>query len=448
MPSKNTAEKRQKVDTIIHAKWLIPMSKSGLILEHHSLIIQQQMIREILPRSEVENYFFSDENYDLNEHIVIPGLINAHGHAPMSLLRGYADDLALQPWLEEKIWPAEARWVSEKFVRDGAELAIAEMLLSGTTAFTDMYFFPDLVAKAALKANIRAHLTSPVLDFPTVWAKDPDEYIHKAMTLHDKYKNNEHIHVGFGPHATYTVSDQPMQKLATYASELDIAIHLHTHETAQEVQQAVDKSDKRPLGHLHELGLLIPNLQCVHMTQLLDDEISLLADCGVSVVHCPASNMKLASGLCPTGKLMDAGIIVGLGTDGSASNNELNMINEMRLAALLGKITSDDASSLSAWQALHMATVNGAKLMGLGEQTGTLESGKFADITAVNLNRLNTSPVYDPVNTLVYSAQANQVSHVWVAGKLNVKDHQLISLDAHALHEKAKDWADKIQAQA
>lgn len=446
MSREQRSTQAREVDAIIHAKWLIPMTETGLVLEDHCLVIHQQLIREILPSTEVGNTYFSKEVYQLDEHILIPGLINAHGHAAMTLLRGYADDLALKPWLEERIWPAEGRWVSEEFVQDGTELALAEMLLAGTTAFTDMYFFPDFAARAALKANMRAHLASPVLDFPTVWAKDPDEYIHKAMSLHDQYKNNDHITVGFGPHATYTVSDKPMQTLATYASELDIAIHMHVHETAQEIALAVEKSGTRPLKHLDELGLLIPNLQCVHMTQLQADEISLLAERGASVVHCPASNMKLASGICPVGELLAAGVTVALGTDGSASNNELNLLQEMRLAALLGKIASGDAANPSAWDVLRMATVNGAELMGLSDQLGTLESGKYADITAVSLNRVNSTPVYDPVSTLIYSTQSSQVSHVWVAGQLNVKNGELLSLDISHLQEKARYWAEKIQA--
>lgn len=445
MSQKATPERRQEVDAIIHARWLVPMTQKGLILRNHSLIIQQQMIREILPTEDAGKYFQSDNTYTLDQHILIPGLINAHGHAAMCLFRGFADDMPLHSWLEDKIWPAESQWVSEDFVSDGAELAIAEMLLAGTTAFTDMYFYPDQVARLALKANIRAHLAAPVLDFPTVWAQDSAEYIRKAMDLHDDYKNNEHIYVGFGPHATYTVSDEPMQKIATLASELDIAIHMHVHETAHEVQDSLAKRGTRPLAHLQKLGLLIPNLQCVHLTQLEEDEIQILASSGVSAVHCPASNMKLASGFCPVASLLDAGVNVALGTDGSASNNELNMFNEMRLAALLGKALAGDAGVLSAWDVLKMATVNGAKLMGIGELAGTLESGKFADITAVNLNRINTSPVYDPVATLVYSAQASQVSHVWVGGKLNVENGELCHLDKQQLLAKAQHWAEKIR---
>ena len=445
MSQKAPPERRQEVDAIIHARWLVPMTQKGLILRNHSLIIQQQMIREILPTEDAGKYFQSDNTYTLDQHILIPGLINAHGHAAMCLFRGFADDMPLHSWLEDKIWPAESQWVSEDFVSDGAELAIAEMLLAGTTAFTDMYFYPDQVARLALKANIRAHLAAPVLDFPTVWAQDSAEYIRKAMDLHDDYKNNEHIYVGFGPHATYTVSDEPMQKIATLASELDIAIHMHVHETAHEVQDSLAKRGTRPLAHLQKLGLLIPNLQCVHLTQLEEDEIQILASSGVSAVHCPASNMKLASGFCPVASLLDAGVNVALGTDGSASNNELNMFNEMRLAALLGKALAGDAGVLSAWDVLKMATVNGAKLMGIGELAGTLESGKFADITAVNLNRINTSPVYDPVATLVYSAQASQVSHVWVGGKLNVENGELCHLDKQQLLAKAQHWAEKIR---
>lgn len=446
MPSKQASESRQDVDSIIQARWLIPMTTKDLVLENHSLIIQQNMIREILPNEEAEKYFHSSNTYLLDQHIVIPGLINSHGHAAMNLFRGFADDISLKSWLEDKIWPAEGRWVNEAFVSDGAELAIAEMLLSGTTTFTDMYFFPDHVAKAATKNNIRAHLASPVLDFPTVWAQNSEEYIHKAMELHDNYKNNEHIYVGFGPHAPYTVSDEPLQKIATLANELDITIQMHVHETAHEVEESISTSDKRPLTRLKELGLLTPNLQCVHMTQLVEDEIQVLADSGASVVHCPASNLKLASGFCPTADLLDANINVALGTDGGASNNELNMLNEMRLAALIGKANSGDASSLSAWDVLTMATVNGAKQIGLIDSIGTLESGKFADITALNLNQINTSPVYDPVATLVYSAQASQVSHVWVGGQLNVEDGELLNLNEEILKNKAQNWAEKIQA--
>ena len=445
MSSNQAPESRQKVDTIIQTKWLIPMTDKGLVLENHSLIIQHNLIREILPNNEAEKYFHSNNTYTLNQHVVIPGLINSHGHAAMSLFKGFADDLTLKSWLEEKIWPAEGLWVSEEFVSDGTELAIAEMLLAGTTTFTDMYFFPDHVAKAAIKHNIRTHLAAPVLDFPTVWAQNSEEYIHKAMELHDDYKNNDHIYVGFGPHAPYTVSDEPLQKIATLASELDISIHMHVHESSQEIQDEIAKSGKRPLSRLQDLGLLIPNLQCVHMTQLNEDEIQLIANSGVSVVHCPASNLKLASGFCPTVKLIAEGINVALGTDGCASNNELNMINEMRLAALLGKGHSGDASALSAWDVLAMATVNGAKQMGLIDHIGTLESGKFADITAVNLNHVNTTPVYDPVSTLIYSAQASQVSHVWVAGQLNVEDGKLTQSNEQILKDKAHHWAEKIQ---
>lgn len=445
MPSKQASESRQDVDSIIQARWLIPMTDKELILENHSLIIQQNMIREILPNEEAEKYFRSDNTYLLDQHIVIPGLINSHGHAAMNLFRGFADDIPLKSWLEDKIWPAEGRWVSEEFVSDGAELAIAEMLLSGTTTFTDMYFFPDHVAKVAIKNNIRAHLVSPVLDFPTVWAQNSEEYIHKAMELHDNYKNNEHIYVGFGPHAPYTVSDEPLRKIATLANELDIAIQMHVHETAHEVQDSVTNSGKRPLTRLQELGLMMPNLQCVHMTQLLEEEIRLLADSGASVVHCPASNSKLASGFCPSALLLDAGINVALGTDGGASNNELNMLNEMRIAALIGKADSGDASSLTAWDVLAMATVNGAKQIGLNDSIGTLESGKFADITAVDLNQINTTPIYNPVATLVYSAQASQVSHVWVGGQLNVEAGELLNLNEEILKNKAQNWAEKIQ---
>lgn len=434
----------REVDTIIHAKWLIPMTEKGLVLNNYSLAIKDHKILAIAETGELNKRFTSQKEFHLDTHAVIPGLINSHGHSPMTLFRGFADDMALKPWLEDRIWPAENKWVNEEFVSDGARLAIAEMLLSGTTCFTDMYFFPDCIAKVAMEARIRAQLASPVLDFPTVWAQDAEEYIRKATSLYDQYKNNDFIYLAFGPHAPYTVSDEPLQKISMLAQELDIAIHMHVHENAQEIEDSIKATGKRPLQRLHELGLLSPLLQCVHMTQLNDDEIALLADNAVTLVHCPASNLKLANGLFRGHDALDAGINICLGTDGAASNNELNMFNEMRLAALLGKSLPDDASAMPAWQVLEMATINGAKTMGLGDKTGSLEVGKFADIVAVDLNHINTQPVYDPISTLVYSTQASQVSHVWVGGHLNVEDGSLLVFDRDHLIRKSQAWAEKI----
>lgn len=445
MATTGSLSERLEADYLIHPEWLVPMTETGLVLTGHSLAVKGNRIVAVGLTESVSMQCHAKHEFTLPRQVLIPGLVNAHGHSPMSLFRGFADDMPLQPWLEEKIWPAESQWVSEEFVRDGARLAIAEMLRSGTTAFTDMYFFPNEVAKAALEANIRVQLAAPVLDFPTVWAQDADEYIRKTTDLNDRYKNNDHVQVAFGPHAPYTVSDAPLRHISVLANELDIPIHIHVHENAEEIAQAVGSSGIRPLQRLNELGLLSQLLQCVHATQLEDDEIELLANAGVTVVHCPASNASLASGQCRTQDILAAGINLCLGTDSAASNNELNMINEMRLAALFGKATAGNAGAMSAWDVLTMATVNGARAMGREDSLGTLEAGKLADMVAVDLDRLNTLPIFDPVSTLVYSAQANQVSHVWVDGKLNVENGELTTIDTGELLATASRWADKIR---
>ncbi len=446
-PSENPAGPWE-ADTVIHARWLLPMSVEGQILQHHALVIRQGRIIAILPSADASQRFNGSQEYHLEHHAVIPGLINAHGHAAMTLFRGYADDMALQAWLEQRIWPAESQWVSEDFVALGSKLAMAEMLLAGTTCFTDMYFFPDQVAKAAIEARMRVMLAAPVLDFPTVWAADANEYIRKATALHDTYRNDPLVHTAFGPHAPYTVSDEPLRKISMLADELDIPIHMHVHENAREVEDALAATGERPLQRLERLGLLSQRLQCVHMTQLSVEDLWLLRANAVNVVHCAASNLKLASGLCPVAELLDAGINVCLGTDGAASNNDLDLFSEMRLTALVGKTVANDASRLPAWQVLAMATRNAARAMGMEEYLGTLETGKLADVVAVDLAYPNTQPVHDPVSTLVYSAQSRQVSHVWVGGQLNVREGKLTTLDTPSLMRDTQQWGDRIQAGA
>lgn len=432
--------------TLIHARWLLPAAaQTATVLEHHSLVIAEGRIAAIGPSTEIKAHYRAEREYDLPNHVLMPGLINAHGHSPLSLLRGFADDLPLQPWLEQKIWPTEARWVSEEYVAVGARLAIAEMLLSGTTCFSDMYFFPDQIAKVALDAGIRAQLASPILDFPTVWAADAEEYIAKATRLNDEYRNSDRIRVAFGPHAPYTVSDTPLLKLAMLAEELDIGIHMHIHENEQEISDAHNTTGMRPLIRLKQLELLGPRLQGVHMTQLNQAEIQMLAAAGVHVVHCPASNMKLASGFCPVKELLAAGINVALGTDSCASNNNLDMFSEMRLAALLSKGSSGDASALPAAQVLQMATLNGARALGLEDQTGSLEIGKLADVIAVDLDHVNTQPVYDPISTLVYSTRSEQVSHSWIHGSLVMEHRQLCRMNLPEVLQEARYWGDKIK---
>lgn len=435
-----------EIDLLIHARWVIPVSSEQSVLDAHCVAVDSGLIVEILPSDTARQFYLPKNEVVLANHVLIPGLVNAHGHAAMTLLRGAADDMPLHTWLHDYIWPLEGRWVSEEFVHQGTQLAIAEMLLSGTTCFADMYFFPDAAARAAKDAGIRAQLAAPVLDFPTIWATDADDYIVKATQLHDSYRNHSLISVAFGPHAPYTVSDAPLRKIATLAEEMDVPIHMHIHETAQEVSDAVTATGKRPLQRLVDLGLVSPRLLCVHATQLTDTEIALLAETGASVVHCPESNLKLASGFCPTGKLAKAGVNIALGTDGAASNNDLDMFSEMRTAALLAKAVAGDASAIPALQALQIATINGAKALGMDDKIGSLEAGKYADIVAVDMQTINAIPLYSPLSHLTYSTNSSQVSHVWVAGKLLVDNRQLTTLDLDLLRTQTAAWQTRIQS--
>jgi 5-methylthioadenosine/S-adenosylhomocysteine deaminase len=434
----------QAIDTLINARWVIPVEPDGQTLDHHSIAVHGGKIVALLPTKNAAGQYRAAETIDLPNHALIPGLINAHTHAAMSLFRGLADDLPLMDWLNHHIWPAEAKWVGEAFVRDGTELAIAEMLKSGTTCFSDMYFFPEVTARACMDAGMRACIGLIMIDFPSAWARNAEEYLHKGLKLHDELRNSDLVTTAFAPHAPYTVSDGPLEKIRMYADELDIPIHMHVHETAHEVEGGLAQYKKRPLARLAGLGLLGPRLLAVHMTQLQPNEIESLAKANVSVIHCPESNLKLASGFCPVPALLKAGVNVALGTDGAASNNNLDMLEEMRIAALLAKGASGDATAVPAHTALRMATLNGARALGIETRTGTFTAGKAADIAAIDLADIASQPVYDPVSQIVYTATRDQVTDVWVSGKRLLENRRLTTLDEAALGEKAVQWHDRI----
>lgn len=434
------------VDTLLHPGWIVPVVPRGVVLGSHSLAITDGRISHILPRAQARD-LQANEELELPGHALMPGLVNLHGHAAMSLLRGFADDLPLMPWLEQHIWPAEGQHVSAEFVRDGTELAIAEMLRSGTTTFSDMYFFPDTAAAAAINCGIRSQLVFPVLDFPTAWARDADEYISKGLRLRDDLKHQALVTIGFGPHAPYTVSRPNLQKVATLAAELDVPVQIHLHETTAEVLAAVEENGERPLDTLNAIGLLGPRTQCVHMTDLGEQDMALLAATGAHVVHCPQSNMKLASGACPTARLLDKGVNVALGTDGAASNNGLNMFMEMQSAALLGKLSAADAAALPAEDSLYMATMGGARAMGLAEEIGSLEAGKQADLIAVDLSGPECQPLYNPLSQLVYACNGSQVTHSWVAGQVLVREGDLTRINVTELLVRCARWQQKINSE-
>lgn len=434
-----------KIDALLCGRWVIPVIPENTVYEHYAIAVANGKILEILPVAEAMAKYQADQIRQLDSHALLPGLINAHTHAAMSLFRGIADDLPLMEWLNEHIWPAEQKWISPEFVEDGTRLAIAEMLRGGTTCFNDMYFFPDHTAEVAIETGIRAVIGLIMLDFPTAWARDADEYLEKGEHVHDRFKNSPLIQTAFAPHAPYTVSDQPLQRIGTIAEELDVQIHIHVHETATEVRQGIEQYGKRPLQRLHDLGLVSNRLVAVHMTQLEQSEIELAAKFGVNIVHCPESNLKLASGYCPVAELLRAGVNTATGTDGTASNNDLDMIGEMRTTALLAKGIAGDPSAVPADKALQMATINGARALGIESLTGSLSPGKAADIIAIDLNALETQPLYDPVSQIVYASSRNQVTDVWVAGEQLLRSRELTTINEEQLLQKARAWQEKLK---
>ncbi len=437
------------VEQIIYGRWVIPLEaeteSDKSILEHYAVVINNGIIVDILSSDKCRKKYQGTIEHHLEQHALLPGFINTHTHAAMSLMRGMADDLTLMDWLNNHIWPAEAKCVNYKFVKQGTELAIAEMLRSGTTTFNDMYFFPDAAAKAAEQSGIRACIGLIVIDFPSAWAKDGAEYLHKGLELYEQYRHHPLITTAFAPHAPYTVSDDNLVKINALAEELDIPVHIHLHETMDEIQQSLSNTALRPIKRLEQLGLLSPSLLAVHMTQLQEDEFEVLQRYGVNVVHCPQSNMKLASGFCPVSRLLENNINTALGTDGAASNNDLDMLGELQSAGLLAKAVSGNASSVPAYAALRMATINGARALGIDTITGSLVKGKAADIIAIDLDAIETLPVYHPVSQIVYSASREQVSDVWVQGKHLLKGRKLMTIDIEKVKEQAGEWKDRVK---
>ena len=431
-----------QADLRIDARWVLPLGDNNEVFENYSVYITDGRIVGLQPQSELGPEV--KEHIKLEEHVLLPGYINAHGHAAMSLFRGLADDRPLMTWLQDHIWPAEAQWVSGDFVYQGTQLAIAEMLRCGTTTFADMYFYSGDSIEAAIDAGMRTVSFTPVLDFPTNFAQNADEYIRKTLDVHSKYRHQPLAHVGIGPHAPYTVSDEPLKEIATTASQLQMPVQIHLHETGFEVSQSIEERGMRPTQRLAELGFLNESVSCVHMTQIDEIDIDILRQTGASVVHCPESNLKLASGFCPVGTLLNEGVNVGIGTDGAASNNDLNIQGEMKTAAMLAKAVANDAASLPAMAALKMATIGSARALGIDELTGSIELNKYADLQAVRMSELTQSPMYDPASQLVYTDSSRYTEYVWVAGKARLSKGELTSIDASQILENTRLWQSKI----
>jgi 5-methylthioadenosine/S-adenosylhomocysteine deaminase len=431
--------------TLILPRWIVPIEPDGVVLEGSAVVLRGSRIEAVLPAQDARARFDGAAVIELPEHVLIPGLVNAHTHAAMTLMRGLADDLPLMRWLNEHIWPVETRHVTPEFVRDGTLLGCAEMLRGGITCFNDMYFYPEAALEAAATAGMRAVVGMIVVDFPTAYASDPDDYLQKGLALRDRYRDNPLATFCLAPHAPYTVSDDAFRKVAMLAGELDVPVHIHVHETADEVERSIAAHGVRPLERLRRLGLLGPNFIAVHAVHLTDEEILLLFRHNASVVHCPSSNLKLASGLAPIARILEHGVNLALGTDGAASNNRLDLFGEMRLAALLGKAVAGNAEAIPAHSALRAATLGGATALGLEGRIGSIIPGKEADLAAVDLSGLELLPCYDPLSHLVYAAGREHVSHVWVRGELRVEAGQLPDSLTAGLESRCDLWQNLIK---
>ena len=436
-------------DTLIYARWSVPVAPSGTVLEEHAVALTDGRIEALLPAAEARRIYQPSVLIERPSHVLIPGLVNAHTHAAMSLMRGISDDLPLEAWLHDGIWPVEKRWASAEMVRDGTELAIAEMLRGGVTCFSDQYFFPEVAAATAVDLHARAMIGTPIIDFPTAWAQSTEEYLGKGTDLvHDPYADHPLISTCFVPHSTYTVSEDAFRQLRMLADQLDRRVQIHLHETATEVNDSVRSHGRRPYDRLKELGLVNSSLLAVHAVHMSDDEIADMADAGVGIAHCPKSNLKLASGIAPVARFRDAGIEVGIGTDSAASNNTLDMISEMRTAALLGKVAADDAAAVSATNALEMATMGSARVLGLDAEIGSIEPGKWADLACIDLDALHSQPVFDPVSQLVYTARAEQVTDTWVAGRHQLENGELTHINLEDLFGRCNEWRQRFTREA
>ena len=434
----------QACDLLIEAGWVVPVVPHGVVLVDHAVVVSGGCVVAVLPIAEARARFVAKQTVARPEAALIPGLVNAHTHNPMTLLRGVADDLPLKVWLQQHIWPIEAAVMGPGFVADGVTLAIAEMLRGGTTCCNENYFFPDVQAATYKRHGFRARVGLPVIDVPTAWASSDDEYFERAGEVHDQWRGDALVGTAFAPHAPYTVNDANFERVRMLADQLDVPVHLHLHETAQEVRQSLEKHGQRPIARLDRLGLVNDRLIAVHMTQLTEAEIHLCAERGVSVVHCPESNLKLASGFCPVCALQRAGVNLAIGTDGCASNNDLDMVGETRTAAMLAKAVADDAAGFDAHEALRAATLGGAKAIGFDHLVGSIEPGKQADLACVDLSAIETQPLHNVVSQLVYASARQQVADVWIAGVHKLRQRVLVDIDLDGVLANARQWRERI----
>lgn len=430
---------------LIHPGFIVPVRPRNDVLVENSVAVADGRILAVAPRPEIESAWPAAASVELPGHVLLPGFVNAHTHAPMTLLRGLADDLELSVWLKEHIWPAESRFVGPRFVRDGTRLAVAEMLRSGTTCFNDMYFFPNAAVDVCRETGIRASLGITIIEIESAWASNVGDYIEKGLELYDHCRKDPLLSFTLSPHSPYTVSDETLKRIAILSAEQDFPVHIHLLETEWEVKQSYQQHNLNPIRRLEQQGLVNRRLQAVHMAQLSEEDIEYFAPSGASVVHCPQSNLKLASGFCPVASLLDAGVNVAVGTDGAASNNSLDLLAEAQTAALLAKGVAADAKAVDAFQALEMMTLNGAIALGLQDQVGSIEPGKQADLCALDLRQPETQPLHNVVSQVMYAASGRQVTDVWVAGRHLLKSGELTTINMDEVLSSAHYWQDRLK---
>ena len=430
--------------TIVQARYVVPVRPARTVLEDHAVVIEGEQIVDLLPSGSARAHYPTAQTVQLDRHVLLPGLINMHTHTPMSLLRGFADDLDLGVWLNEHIWPAEKAHVTPEFIADGARLAIAEMLRGGTTCFNDMYFFPGEIAEVAIATGMRACIGFPVFEMATSWANDVDGYFEKGLALIESDGRSPLVRYAISPHAPYSVSDRTLERVAEISLRYSIPVHTHLLETDFEVAHSLQVHGCRPLQRLDRLGLLSQNLIAVHVTQLEPGDAAFLADRSVHVVHCPQSNLKLASGMCPVADLLSASVNVAIGTDGAASNNNLDLLSEAQTAALLAKGLSANPCAMDAYTTLEMLTINGARALNMEAAIGSIEVGKQADLVALDLYAPETQPVHNVVSQLIYAASSRQFTDAWVAGRALLRSGELTTIDLPDVLRAADTWRVKL----
>ena len=438
---------RTLVDLIVAGDHVVTMDTDGTVLQNAAVAVAEGLIIAIGDAADIDAEYRAQERLDGANQVVLPGLINGHSHAAMTLLRGVADDLALMDWLNNYIFPAEVEFVDAEFVRIGTELACWEMIRGGTTTFVDMYYYPDVIAEVVDACGLRAYISATVIDQRSPDAESAADSLDKASRFADRWKGvNSRITPIFGPHANYTLNAEQLAATRAAANEAGVPISIHMSESPFEVQYSKDNYGDTTINLMESIGFLDGPTIGAHVVWPTEQEIPILAERQVGVIHNPTSNMKIASGIAPVTDMLEAGVRVGLGTDGAASNNDLDMWEEMRLAALLQKVEQMNPEVLSAATVLTMATRGGAEAIGLGDTVGQLKVGMKADLIQVDFSDVHHVPTYDVVSHLVFVSDEQDVSSVVVDGRLLMRDREMLTIDTERVASEARELAARIQA--